>query len=178
MEQLRKGKQVKKVKKVSAAKGVAKRSHRSVKGIKLGSAAKAMKSGVPKNVRLSEKAAAFAIQETEMYIRELAKECKDILKISGKKTVTIKLLQTALKRMQISNNDVLLKAVVGAQKEKGQEIPRCLIAIASVHRVFAEELPLGQKEFRISRNAAVALSKLAEASALEADTDSSVGMAH
>ena len=162
---IKKVKSVKKVKKASSAKkeGVAKRSHKSAHGIKLGSAVKAMKSGVPKGVRVSEKAVDFAIQETEMYIRELAKECKELLQLSGKKTVTIKLLTLALKRQNVSKHDVLMKAVLGAQKERGQDIPRSLIAVASVHRVFAEELPLGQKEFRISRNAAVALSKLAEA---------------
>jgi len=158
-------KQVKRksVKKSAPKKEGAKRTHKSVHGIKLGSAVKAMKSGVPKNVRLSEKAVNFAIEDTETHIKNIAKECRELLQLSGKKTVTIKVLLLALKRLGVHKNSVLTKAVLGAQKEKGQNIPRSLIAVASVHRVFAEELPLGQKEFRISRNAAVALSKLAEA---------------
>lgn len=153
----------KQVKRKSTKKAVAKRPHKSVHGIKLGSAVKAMKSGVPKHVRISEKAVDFVIQETETYIKEIARECKELLQLTEKKTVTIKLLLLALKRLGVQKNDILMKAVLGAQKEKGQDIPRSLIAIASVHRVFAEELPLGQKEFRMSKNAGVALSKLAEA---------------
>jgi histone H3/H4 len=158
-------KQVKRksTKKAAPKREGAKRAHRSVRGIKLGSAVKAMKSGVPKHVRLSEKAVDYAIQETEVYLKEIARECKELLQLTEKKTVTIKLLLLALKRLGVNKNDILMKAVLGAQKEKGQDIPRSLIAVASVHRVFAEELPLGQKEFRMSKNAGVALSKLAEA---------------
>lgn len=125
-------------------------------GIKVGSAARAMKVELGKS-RLSTGAVERAILEVEDKLRHIAKQCKAALQIAGKKTLKHEILLAVLDQ-QCAGKHVLIAARSG-NTEKKRKGDRNIIATASVLRVIKKELG----DFRISASAADALSHIAEA---------------
>lgn len=112
-----------------------------------------------KDLRMSVSAVATAVEYTERMLMDLGEECRRVVDISGKKTVTKKCILDCLQRGHIFSGDVILvKKSKAPARRPGQNPIRLGLPVAAVVNAFSEGLSEG---YRVADEAKYILTYLA-----------------